>query len=463
MLVEILVADTTPLRNRLLFSFIPAAPALINAWVSGDVASAVLDVQGPGWRWGFGMWCIIFPICTIPLFFALLRAEFKAKRAGLLAGIPSGPRAMLKTSLWVDIFWQLDIVGLVLIAGFFIMFLLPFTLYGAVESEWKQASAIAPIVVGVVVVLPLWIVWEKYFARHPAFPFRLFKDRQVVACLILACFFNAAWYCQGDYLYYLLQVAFHQDVKHATWISNIYTFVSTFTGICLGFVVRYVHRMKWFVVFGTGLSIVAFGLLIHFRSATHGGLAGLCAGEVLLGLSFGMFTYPGQTLIQSAVQHERVAVVTSLYLAAYSIGNSIGNTIAAGIWINTLPQEATKQLKAFGVSNLTIAQDLYASPVAYVATWPVGTPEREAAIYAYAHTQRLMCIAGICILGLLFIVSWFLRNPYLGETQTTADAEGFVANEPAGPIPALHKEGGEGMSSYEDVKEPREPSAQVKA
>lgn len=45
------------------------------------------------------------------------------------------------------------------------------------------------------------------------------------------------------------------------------------------------HRLKYFVNFGTGLSVVAFGLLIHFRSAEHGGVAGLIAGEVLLGIA----------------------------------------------------------------------------------------------------------------------------------------------------------------------------------
>ena len=87
----------------------------------------------------------------------------------------------------------------------------------------------------------------------------------------------------------MLQVAWKsltpRDVKHTGYIQNIYTFVSTFTGISLGLCIRYVHRLKYFVNFGTGLSVVAFGLLIHFRSAEHGGVAGLIAGEVLLGIA----------------------------------------------------------------------------------------------------------------------------------------------------------------------------------
>lgn len=53
LLVEILIADTTSLRNRLLASFIPAFPFLINAWISGNIIQAAVD--GIQWRWGIGV------------------------------------------------------------------------------------------------------------------------------------------------------------------------------------------------------------------------------------------------------------------------------------------------------------------------------------------------------------------------------------------------------------------------
>ena len=59
LLVEVLVGDTTSLRSRLLFSYIPATPFLINTWVGGDIATAVLKVTS--WRWGIAMFAIIFP------------------------------------------------------------------------------------------------------------------------------------------------------------------------------------------------------------------------------------------------------------------------------------------------------------------------------------------------------------------------------------------------------------------
>lgn len=147
-------------------------------------------------------------------------------------------------------------------------------------------------------------------------------------------------------------------------------------GIALGFVVRYVRRAKWFVVAGTAIFVLAFGILIRYRSSEHGGLTGLIAGEVLLGIGGGMFPYPTQMLVQSAVQHERLAVITSLYLATYSIGSALGNTIAAGIWINVLPGEITNTFASNGVVNATAETLAFADPFSFILEYPVGTPER---------------------------------------------------------------------------------------
>ena len=50
LLVEVVVADTTSLRSRLFFSYIPALPFIINTWVSAEISSVVL--QETTWRWG---------------------------------------------------------------------------------------------------------------------------------------------------------------------------------------------------------------------------------------------------------------------------------------------------------------------------------------------------------------------------------------------------------------------------
>jgi SIT family siderophore-iron:H+ symporter-like MFS transporter len=75
------------------------------------------------------MWAIIFPACCIPLFFVLFSAELRAKRQGLLNDVPSPVRMIFKdSSVLKDLFWQTDLVGLILLAATLALILLPFTL-----------------------------------------------------------------------------------------------------------------------------------------------------------------------------------------------------------------------------------------------------------------------------------------------------------------------------------------------
>ncbi|WVQ85771.1 hypothetical protein IAT38_007938 [Cryptococcus sp. DSM 104549] len=425
LLVEVLIADTTSLRSRLICSYIPAMPFLINAWVSGNIANSALTTTT--WGWGIGMWAIIFPATLIPLFYSLVNAEVRASRRGLLKNIPSPLKTLAQRSLWVDIFWQIDLVGLFFLAASLALILLPFTLAGGVGHIWKTARVIAPLVIGFVVALPAFIIWEWKFARHPVIPFFILRDRQVLAPLFIAMLLNTAWYTQGDYMYYTLLVAFDRDVISATRVQNIYSFCSVVTGICLGLVVRRVRRLKWFIVAGTLLFVLAFGLLIRYRGGySTADFAGLVAAEVILGIAGGLFPYPAQVMIQSAVKHERTAVVTSLYLASYSVGSALGNTIAAAIWTNTMPDHLLNALTAAGVEDAaTLASTAYLSPLDIVDGYAPHTPVREAVSHAYREVQRYLTITGICISVVIVGVALCLRNPVLGDTQSLEEAENF--------------------------------------
>jgi SIT family siderophore-iron:H+ symporter-like MFS transporter len=50
LLFEVLIADLSSTRNRVLMSYIPALPFLINAWISGNVTAAIL--ANSTWQWG---------------------------------------------------------------------------------------------------------------------------------------------------------------------------------------------------------------------------------------------------------------------------------------------------------------------------------------------------------------------------------------------------------------------------
>ncbi|KAB8251527.1 major facilitator superfamily domain-containing protein [Aspergillus flavus] len=417
LLVEVLVADMTSLRSRLLFSYIPATPFIINTWVSGDIASAVLGVTS--WRWGIAMFAIIFPICTIPLFATLLVGHRKAKTASVETY--QHPIRLLGAGKFAkELFWYLDVVGILLLIAFLALILVPFTIARSAAEQWKTAKILAPLIIGLFC-LPLFVIWERSYARYPMVPFKLLKDRAVWGALGIATMLNLAWSLQGTYLYTVLQVAFDQSVLSATRISSLYSFASVITGCILGAIIVKVKQLKPFIVAGTILFAVAFGILIQFRGGTgSSSYSGIIGGEILLGIAGGMFPYPAQASIQAATKHEHLAVITGLYLAVYNIGSAIGGTISGAVWRQRMGKELTKHL---GGANETLTDLAFGKPFDFIVSYPVGTPEREAVILAYKEVQRILCITGICLTVPLIIFSLCIRNPRLTKDQSLPDAE----------------------------------------
>ncbi|OCK83870.1 siderophore iron transporter 1 [Lepidopterella palustris CBS 459.81] len=421
LLLEVIVADVTSLRSRLFFSYIPATPFLINTWVSGNVSSAIL--ANVGWRWGVGMWAIIYPISALPLIASLLIIHRRARRRVGLVDYKTPYQMLGFRRLAISLFWQLDVIGIALLIAIFALILVPFTIAGGIHTEWKTAHVIVPLVVSGLCI-PVFIMWERW-SPHPMVPFKLLKDRAVWGALGIAMMLNTAWYLQGDYLYTVLIVAFNESIKSATRISSLYSFVSVVTGVILGCMVFRVRRLKPFIMFGAILFLVAFGLLINYRggsgASSHSGIIG---AQVLLGIAGGLFPYPTQASIQAATKHEHVAVITGLYLASYNIGSALGNTISGALWTQVLPSALLSQLQ-----NATLAEAAYSNPFAFAVNYSIETPERQAVVRAYKHTQRLLCVTGICLCVGLIAFSLCIRDPVLGREQSLPGAEGGVIEE----------------------------------
>ncbi|KAF4419335.1 Siderophore iron transporter 1 [Fusarium acutatum] len=418
LLVEVIIGDITSVRSRLFFSYIPALPFIINTWVSGDVTEAVLGATT--WRWGIGMWCIIYPVCSLPLIISLLVVGHRAKKAGHLVGYRSSFQQLGFNKLTVELFWLLDIIGVILLIAVFALLLVPLTIAGGFESKWSDPQVVAPLVIGFVCI-PVFVVWELR-APHPLVPFHHMKDRSVWAPMGIACMLNFAWTMQGDYLYTVLQVSFNFSIKAATRVQSLYSFASVITGTILGLIVYKVRRFKVFIVSGTCLFLVAFGLLIRYRGdPSSDNKSGVIGAQILLGIAGGMFPYPAQASLQAYVTHERLAVMTGLYLALYQVGSAFGNAVSGAIWTQVLPVRLAQSFSSFG--NETLAVYAYSQPLSAILDFPVGSDERDAMIDAYKHVQRLLTITGICLCVPLIAFSLCLRNPKLTDQQNLVEDE----------------------------------------
>ncbi|KAF5097119.1 hypothetical protein D0Z00_002517 [Geotrichum galactomycetum] len=439
LLLQLLAGDFSLLNWRLLASFIPATPFIINTWISGNLVSSLgLDK----WSWGIAMWAIIVPVSCCPLLFCLAHMHWRAKKSGALDPVNVSESESSNIGFWGHfkwsyikghfkwsyikrcyffakfLFFKADVLGLFLIIAILALILVPFSLAGGLDANWKTAKVLAPLIVGFCVI-PFFVLWENYTAS-PVIPFQLIKDRGVWAALCIGILINWIWYMQGDYMFTVLQVAVNESYASASRITSLYSFVSVVTGTLLGFVIVKVRQLKPFIVFGACMWFVAMGLLVYYRggSDSHSGIIGsLC----LLGFGAGFFTYPTQASIQATTNHEHMAIVTSLYLASYYLGSAFGGAVSGAIWTQTLPKEIIKQLSGF--DNQTMIETAYGSPFTFILEYPWGTPEREAVVIAYRHTQRLLLITGTCLCAPLIICTLLLHNPRLDSVQNMFESD----------------------------------------
>src|SRR5690606_25854053 len=122
-----------------------------------------------------------------------------------------------------------------------------------------------------------------------------------------------------------------------------------------------VRRLKIFIVIGTCLFMVAFGLLIRYRGdANTSSRAGVIGAQVLLGIAGGMFPYPAQASLQTALKHEHLAVMTGVYLATYNLGSAFGTSVSGAIWTQVLPGQLNERFAPF--NNATLATLAYGKP-----------------------------------------------------------------------------------------------------
>jgi SIT family siderophore-iron:H+ symporter-like MFS transporter len=418
LLMEVLIADYSSMRARVFFSYIPALPFLLSTWVSGIITSAVL--RHNTWRLGLGMWAIVFPACSIPLFITLYYIERRGRDFDVDGDHKVSPLWQRKRRL-ARLVQDIDLVGLTILAWAFSLILAPLTSARSAVSHWRDPAILISLAVGVCCI-PAFILWEKKGARVPFVPFHLLTDRGVWAALGVRTFLNFAWSTQGTYLYTVLVVAFDFPIETATRILSFFSFFGVLSGLAAGLVIYKIRRLKYVIVLGTLIFALAFVILIlHPGAASISARSGLVGAQVILGVASGLFAYPTQASIQASASKELVATLTGLYLSFYNVGSALGTCLAGSIWTQTLYPTLQRNL-AFQ-PNATLARAIYNAPFAIITDYPVGTDIRSAIIESYAHVQTLLCISGLCLCIPMIAFAFTLRNPKLSERQIQPEAE----------------------------------------
>ncbi|KAB8222326.1 major facilitator superfamily domain-containing protein [Aspergillus novoparasiticus] len=417
---QVFVADVTNLINRGIWSTLPDSLTTVPTLYLGTiVAQRMLDHSM--WRWGWGMWAIITPVCAVPLIATMLVYQ---RRAPIKVPIAKA-MGWKETDTWYQrayrLLWvELDLPGGVLLLLGLSLLLVPIALTGSNNSNaWHKGNFIAMLVLGIVFLIA-FAIWDARFAKKPFVPYRMIKQRTVAAACLLGAldFFHYSVFSVFFTSY--LQVAGHFNAGNATRIDNSLRVAFQVSGIFAAFFMKYTKRSQIWVLVGVPLCILGMGVLLYLvdmGDSQTGNEAAFVTAKSLIGIGRGFYQTAAQVSVQAVVSRQEVSVVTAVFFASMSIGGAIGTSVAGAIWRSNLPRKLSEYLPDEAKGQ---AKSIFGS-IVVAQKYLVGGPVRMAIDRSYRESQRLLAIAAISALAPMLVIMFFLKNVRLDERQTAKE------------------------------------------
>lgn len=376
----------------MMFAF-TSSPYIITCWIGGPIATSFLN--GAGWRWGYGIFAIIVPVVTLPLFGLFVYNYHKAKKAGLLPVIESN--RTFRESVWFYVI-EFDLVAIVLISGGLALFLLPFSLYTRQADGWKSPMIICMLVFGIVLLI-LFALYERFIAPKTFLPYDLLMDRTLLGAAILGAVLFVEFYIWDSYFSSFLQVVNNLGVTPASYIVNIYSVGSCLWCFVIGYWIRYTgHYKKVALYFGVPLTCLGVGLMIAFRAPdVNVGYIIMC--QIFIAFSGGTLVITSEIAALASASHQHIAVVLAILGMFSNIGGAIGSTVAGAIWMGVFPKRLAQYLPEESAGDFALIYGDLTQQLSY----PVGSPTRDAINQAYGDAQRYMLISATAVLALAFV------------------------------------------------------------
>lgn len=431
LVTDIVVADLSPLEWRGVVTALTSSPFIVLPWV-GNLIQARLNTGRPeGWRWGYGMFAIMAPVCVAPIILVLMYVDRKAQKAGELSFASSrletrraqeqGTVKVQRDSLrdrfanLVQLCKEMDLVGLFLLALSFSLLLVPFSIYKDADKQWRNPSIIAMFVCGGVI-LGMFLAWEILLASHPVMNKRVWYNRTFLLAVTIDIFYFMGGNARSTY--YGSFVLVGTNLSTANWgyvVNALATCALSVFGLAAGFYLRIFHRYKFLQIGGLVIRIVAMGLYLYGR---NGNLTTMVVAwsQILNSLGGACSVVGTRVASQASVPHQDLASIISQLALWTRLGGAIGSAIAAGIWTGTLPDY-------LAATNLTPAQQsrAYNSPTTIKTSYPWNTPLRNQINQAFSKTMKPIFIVALVLAFIPLFAGLLMPNYYLGKTQNAVD------------------------------------------
>lgn len=237
---------------------------------------------------------------------------------------PPPPTGNLKEKLL-----KIDYIGTVLLSAGVVLLLLALT-FGSTDKPWDGGLVIGFFVAGGVLII-LFGLYNFLLSKNPLIPGRVVKVRSVLAACITMYFVFNAFMAAVLYLSTYFQVVHHADAMH-TGIDLLPMIVSVVVfSVTIGVLVSKTRFTKPFVLWGTGVSSIGYGLmtLLDENSSVPQRIGLLILPGVGIGSCFQSIML--STQVAAPKDNKGVIIATSMISFSRALGGSVGSAIGQTI------------------------------------------------------------------------------------------------------------------------------------
>ncbi|KAI0906562.1 putative MFS siderophore transporter [Ustulina deusta] len=405
-ILDIIVADTSSLKNRSLALAFSSTPYLVTTFIGPVIASSFTENER--WRLAFSISSLSLVLLSLPLFYILILNMRKAKKLGLLQN-STKPEPWTARKIYRYLV-DFDAIGMLLLSVGMALILVPFSLTSKSTTSTSFNAYTGTLFLGVAFVIAFG--FHERRTNKPFIAFSLLCSRNVAgACLLSVTIFVAYFAWDGYYTSYL-QVVHGLSITQAGYIGQVYSIGASIWGVVVGYLIRKSDRFKWLAVVALPVHIIGGALMIIFRRPdTHIIWVIMC--QILLTIGGSTLVVCDQMAVMAVANHAELASTMAILSLATYLGSAMGSSLSGAIWNSTLPGALAELLPELSsVELVNIGSDLKKQ-----LSYPMGSPIRTAIIAAYAQSQARMCIVGtlVSLLEIGAVVIW--RDVRLSQSK----------------------------------------------
>ncbi|KAI9298555.1 MFS general substrate transporter [Neoconidiobolus thromboides FSU 785] len=325
-LAFIVISDVVPMVQRGLYQgIISATFALAN--VAGPLLGGLLT-DYLTWRWVFYINIPIVIIAGIVIIFSL-------------------PKLKLNNSKFKDTIPRIDFLGTILLVVGIILLTLGLN-WGGTTYSWSSIQVLLCLIISLVL-LTAFIFVEKYYAKEPVIPGRLFTRNSLLASI------NAFMYCIPFFSTTYYWPLYHQRVQlKSAFDAGLHAF-PPLLAVCLcsvasGLLAQQFRTYRPIMRSGSVILLIGISLMALLRKDIT--QAELFVFPVLIGAGIGFNIQLTLTCAQLAVNASDAAMITSFIASAQTLGGVFGLAIVGSIYNNVLFNSLKHNLPEENITQL---------------------------------------------------------------------------------------------------------------